>query len=128
MNKLLIAVCVLALSASAAQAGDPARADAPVPATRHVPLLDAYRAEAPLAQTPAATWAESNRIVAGQEGMAHGGHQMQGMHDMHGMHTPGAAPKDSTHDHAVHQPSKPQDAGKQEHGGHHGHDMKEHKQ
>ncbi|MBB3121166.1 hypothetical protein [Pseudoduganella violacea] len=112
MNKLFAAVGVLTLAATGAQAGDPVRADAPVPATRYVPVLDAYRAEAPLGKTPAVAWAESNRIVAGQEGMAHGGHQMHGMH-------------------GAHQHSKPQETGKHEHSGHHGHsghDMKEHKQ
>ncbi|WP_256077191.1 hypothetical protein [Massilia sp. YIM B04103] len=120
MNKLFAAVGVLTLAATGAQAGDPVRADAPVPATRYIPVLEAYRAEASLDKTPAAAWGESNRIVAGQEGMAHGGHQMHGMH---------ATPKpEAAHDHAAHQHGKPQETGKHEHSGHHGHDMKEHKQ
>ncbi|UMR29021.1 hypothetical protein MJ904_18210 [Massilia sp. MB5] len=96
MNKLFAAVGVLTLAATCAQAGDPVRVDAPVPATRYVPVLDAYRAEASLDKTPAAAWGESNRIVAGQEGMAHGGHQMHGMHATQKQGRPTTTPRTST--------------------------------
>lgn len=97
----LAAPCALAQPGAA----DPARADAPVPATRYVSPLAQFRQAQPMTQAPSAGWSAANAAVAGQGHMshaAHGGHGARQGHEGHVMPAKPAAPP-GHEDHSMHQ-------------------------